>query len=99
MNVHRAAKILCMNAETVKRLARLGVIRAEKCGRSHAWNIDIAEGHRFTVRALADCMHCSPRWVRYLIQRKALRSERVGRTHLIAVSEGIKLMQNRLENS
>ena len=99
MNVDRAAKILCVSPETVKRLARSGVIMAKKSGSSHAWDVDLSDGHRLTVRALADCMHCSPRWVCYLIQRQALRSERVGRAHRISVSEGIKLMQIRLKNS
>lgn len=99
MNVDRAAKILCVSSETVKRLARSGVIRAKKNGASHAWDIDLTDGHRLTVRALADCMHCSTRWVRYLIQRQAVLSERVGRAHRISVSEGIKLMQIRLKNS
>jgi hypothetical protein len=98
MNVDRAAKILCINPETVRRLVRSGIIKAEKHGSAHAWDIQLSEDHRLTVRALADCMHCSTRWVRYLIQRNAIRSERVGRGHRISVPEGIKLMQIRLKN-
>jgi hypothetical protein len=99
MNVTRAAKILCIAPETVRRLIRSGILRAEKRGRAHALDVQLSDDHRLTVRALADCMHCSPRWVRYLIQRQALRSERIGRAHRISVAEGIKLMQIRLKNS
>ena len=99
MNVDRAAKILCVNPETIKRLIRSGLLKAYRQGRSHAWEIDLSEGHRLSVRALADCMHCSTRWIRYLIQRQAVKSERIGRAHRISVSEGIKLMQIRLKNS
>jgi hypothetical protein len=98
MNVDHAAKILCINPETVRRLIRAGILKAGKRGRSHAWDVQLSEEHRLTVRALADCMHCTTRLVRYLIQRHAIRSERVGRAHRISVPEGIKLMQIRLKN-
>ncbi len=91
MNVKQAAAILYINPETVKRFIRSGLIKAEKHGSSHAWDVKLKKNHYVTTKAIANDMHVTTRWVRYLIKKKAVKFKRVGRAYRIPILESFKL--------
>jgi excisionase family DNA binding protein len=97
MNIDQAAKTLCVKPQTVRNLIASGQLKARRRGPEHAFDVDLSPEHRLTVRALAECMHCSPRWVQRLIkERRAIRANRVGRVYRISVSELKAVMEIRM---
>ncbi len=96
MNIDQAAKTLCVKPQTVRNLIASGQLKARRRGPEHAFDVDLSPEHRLTVRALAECMHCSDDWVRKLIKRRAIKSERIGHFHRISVSELKAVMEIRM---
>jgi hypothetical protein len=95
MDIYQAAKVLNVHPRTIIRRWHRGELKGAKKGRSHALDIQIEIDTFLTVAELAKKMHCSPRWVQKLIDKKAIICRRQGKGFIVHYLEANEIANHR----